>query len=88
MVIRHISFLAVLVSSIRQNQKSDKNDALAIAQAALFPEVGFISGKNIEQQQLQSVMRLRELCVKQKVAMNNQLKVLLLEFNIPYYHNK
>lgn len=27
-------------------------------------------------------MRLRELAVKQKVAMNNQLKALLLEFNI------
>ncbi len=73
---------AVLVSSIRQHQKSDKNDALAIAQAALLPEVVFISGKNIEQQQLQSVMRLRELCVKQKVATNNQLQALLLEFNI------
>ena len=73
---------AALVSSIRQNQKNDKNDALAIAQAALLPEVVFISGKNIEQQQLQSLMRLRELCIKQKVAMNNQIKALLLEFNI------
>ena len=73
---------AKLVASIRQNQKTDKNDALAIAQAALLPEVNFISGKNIEQQQLQSLMRLRELAVKQKVAMNNQLKALLLEFNI------
>ena len=73
---------AVLVSSIRQHQKNDKNDALAVAQAALLPEVVFISGKNIEQQQLQSIMRLRELCVKQKVAMNNQLQALLLEFNI------
>ena len=42
----------------------------------------FISGKSIEQQQLQSIMRLRELCVKQKTAMSNQLTALLLEFNI------
>ena len=73
---------AKLVSSVRQNQKSDKNDALAIAQAALLPEVNFITGKNIEQQQLQSIMRLRELCVRHKVATHNQLQALLLEFNI------
>ena len=42
---------AQLVSAIRQNQKTDKNDALAIIQASLLPEVNFISGKNVEQQQ-------------------------------------
>jgi transposase len=73
---------AKLVSAVRQNQKTDKNDALAIVQAALLPDVTFISGKSIEQQQLQSIMRLRELCVKQKTAMSNQLTALLLEFNI------
>lgn len=73
---------AKLVSAVRQNQKTDKNDALAIVQAALLPDVTFISGKSIEQQQLQSIMRLRELCVKQKTAMSNQLTSLLLEFNI------
>ena len=73
---------AKLVSVVRQNQKTDKNDALAIIQAALLPDVTFISGKSIEQQQLQSIMRLRELCVKQKTAAGNQLTSLLLEFNI------
>jgi len=73
---------AKLVAAVRQNQKTDKNDALAIVQATLLPDVTFISGKSIEQQQLQSIMRLRELCVKQKTAMSNQLTALLLEFNI------
>jgi transposase len=73
---------ARLVSSVRQNQKSDQNDALAIVQAALLPEVKFISGKNLDQQQLQSILRLRELCVRQKVATHNQLIALLFEFNI------
>ncbi|MBT6515929.1 MAG: IS110 family transposase [Crocinitomicaceae bacterium] len=73
---------AKLVSVVRQNQKTDKNDGLAIIQAALLPDVTFISGKSIEQQQLQSIMRLRELCVKQKTAAGNQLTALLLEFNI------
>ena len=73
---------AKLVATVRQNQKTDKNDALAIVQAALLPEIRFINGKSKEQQQLQSVMRLRELAMKQKTALNNQLKALLLEFNI------
>jgi transposase len=32
-----------LVAAIRQNQKTDKNDALAIVQATLLPDVVFIS---------------------------------------------
>ncbi|WP_010430739.1 IS110 family transposase [Vibrio cyclitrophicus] len=71
-----------LVASVRQSQKTDKNDALAIVQAALLPDVNFILGKSIEQQQLQSTMRLRELCSKQKTALSNQLIALLAEFNV------
>ena len=73
---------AKLVAAVRQHQKTDRNDALAIVQAALLPDVTFISGKSIEQQQLQAIMRLRELCVKQKTAAGNQLTSLLLEFDI------
>jgi transposase len=36
------------VAAIRQTQKTDTNDALAIIQASLLPEVRFVSGKNIE----------------------------------------
>jgi len=73
---------AKLVATVRQNQKTDKNDALAIIQAAHLPDINFIKGKSVEQQQLQSIMRLRELAVKQKTAINNQIKGLLLEFNV------
>jgi len=73
---------AKLVSAVRQNQKTDSNDALGIVQAALLPDITFISGKSIEQQKLQSIMRLRELCVKQKTATGNQITSLLLEFNL------
>lgn len=52
-----------IVSSIRQKQKTDRNDALAIVQASLLPEMTFIAGKTSEQQQLQSIMRIRELVV-------------------------
>lgn len=73
---------AKLVATVRQNQKTDKNDALAIIQAAQLPDINFIKGKNVEQPQLQSIMRLRELAIKQKTALNNQIKGLLLEFNV------
>jgi transposase len=73
---------AKLVATVRQNQKTDKNDALAIIQAAQLPEIRFINGKTEQQQQLQAVLRLRELAIKQKTALSNQLKALLLEFNI------
>jgi transposase len=73
---------AKLVATVRQNQKTDKNDALAIVQASQLPEIQFIKGKNEEQQQLQTVQRLRDLSIKQKNALNSQLNALLLEFNI------
>lgn len=80
----HIAELisAKLVATVRQNQKTDKNDALAIIQAAQLPDINFVKGKNVSQQQLQSMKRLRELAIKQKTALNNQIKGLLLEFNV------
>jgi len=65
---------AKLVNVVRQQQKNDKNDALAIVQASHLPDVRFIEGKTLEQQQLQSLMRIRELAVKQKTAIKNQIK--------------
>lgn len=73
---------AKLVSAVRQNQKTDKNDALAIVQASLLPEVRFISGKSVKQQQLQSIKRLRELAIKHRDALKKQIVALLLELNI------
>ena len=73
---------AKLVATVRQNQKTDKNDALAIVQAASLPDVTFIGGKTIEQQQLQSIKRFRELAVKHQGACQKQIVSLLLELNI------
>jgi transposase len=73
---------ARLVSKIRQHQKTDKNDALAIVQASQLVNIKFIKGKTFDQQELQSLMRMRELAVRQKVAIAKQIDSLLLEFNI------
>jgi transposase len=79
---------AKLVSVVRQNQKTDKNDALAIVQTSLLPDVTFIGGKTVEQQQLQSIKRLRELAVKHQGASQKQLVSLLLEMNIRISNRK
>jgi transposase len=79
---------AKLVATVRQNQKTDKNDALAIVQTASLPDVTFIGGKTVEQQQLQSIKRLRELAVKQQGAAQKQLVSLLLELNIRISNRK
>ena len=71
-----------LVANIRQNQKTDKNDALAVLQASQLIDIAFINGKSRAQQELQALVRLRELAVKQKTSLTNQLNALLLEFNI------
>jgi transposase len=73
---------AKLVAQIRQNQKTDKNDALAIVQASQLFDIQFLNGKTFEQQELQSIMRMRELAVKHKVALRNQIEAWLLKFNI------
>jgi transposase len=55
---------AKLVGNVRQNQKTDKNDALAVVQAAQLTGILFINGKSKEQQELQTLARLRDLAVK------------------------
>jgi len=47
-----------------------------------MPDVTYIGGKTVEQQQLQFTKRLRELAVKQQDASQKQLIALLLELNI------
>lgn len=79
---------AKLVSKIRQHQKTDKNDALSVVQASQLIDVQFIQGKTFTQQELQSIGRMRELAVKQKGALSNQIEALLLEFNIRVSNRK
>jgi transposase len=79
---------AKLVATVRQNQKTNKNDALPIVQAASLPDTTFIGGKTVEQQPLQSIKRLRELSVKQQGVSQKQLVSLLLELNIRISNRK
>jgi len=66
----------------RLGQKTDANDALAIAEAGLRTKMHFVTPKGIEQQNIQTLERVRELMVKQKTQVTNQVHGLLLEFGI------
>ena len=67
-----------LVKPFLIGNKNDANDALA--EASLRPKVRFIGIKTIEQQDIQSLQRIRELFVKQRTSTLNQARGLLAEY--------
>ena len=65
--------------------KSNKNDALdaqAICEAVTRPTMRFVAPKSIEQQDIQSLHRIRSNFVKQRTALINQIRGLLAEYGI------
>lgn len=73
---------ARFVTAFRQGQKTDSNDALAIAIAARQPNVKGATAKTIEQQSLQSCRRVHEHLSEQRTAVSNLIRGLLAEFGI------
>jgi len=71
------------VKPFRQGQKTDANDALAIAIAARQPHINSSRLLSVEDQCQQSIVRVRELLINQKVKTSNQIRALLLEFGVP-----
>lgn len=71
------------VKPFLQGQKTDQNDAVAIAIAATQPQVKACRLLTIEDQCQQGIVRIRDLLVKQKTASAKQLRDLLLEFDYP-----
>jgi transposase len=65
--------------------KSNKNDAVdaeAICEAVQRPGMRFVAIKSVEQQDVQSVHRIRSQLIKQRTALVNQIRGLLLERGI------
>jgi len=73
---------AQAIVPFRQGHKTDRNDALAVAEAANRPNIKVAPCKGIEQQGMQSVQRSRELLVQERTALSNHLRGLLLEFGV------
>ena len=68
------------VSPFRQGEKNDWNDALAIGIAGAQPTMRFVAVKNVDQQTIQSLHRVRSRLQRDRVAVSNQLRGLLMEF--------
>lgn len=65
--------------------KSNKNDAVdaeAICEAVQRPSMRFVPAKGIEQQDIQSMHRIRSQAVARRTALANQIRGLLMEYGI------
>lgn len=62
--------------------KNDHNDAIAIAEASRRPKATFVRVKTLEQQDIQSLDRIRDRLLKSRTAVVNQLRGLLAEYGV------
>lgn len=62
--------------------KNDAVDAEAICEAVQRPSMRFVPEKSIEQQDIQSIHRIRSQLVARRTAQGNQIRGLLLEYGI------
>jgi transposase len=70
------------VKAYLRGNKNDYNDALAIAEAVIRPQMRFVSVKTVAQQDIQALHRLREQRLKERTALCNQLRGLMAEYGI------
>lgn len=70
------------VKPFLQGQKNDYNDALAIAEASQRPKLHAVKVKTLDEQDLQSLHRLKPLAVRQRTQLCNQLRGLLSEYGV------
>jgi transposase len=67
-----------------KRNKNDRNDAAAIAAAARDPDMRFCKTKTKEQQDIQSIHRMRSLLVHQRTALANHIRGILAEYGIVF----
>ena len=70
------------VSPFVRGNKSDKNDAVAIAEASHRPNILPVPIKSLAQQDMQCLHRIRERHVKHRTGLSNQVRGLLSEYGI------
>lgn len=75
---------AKLVEQFRQGQKTDANDALAVGIAVRQPNYHTVGIKTVEQQNVQSLLRIQQHLSDQLTASSNMLRGLLMEFGIRF----
>ena len=73
---------AQYVKAFVRGNKNDYNDALAIAEAVVRPEMRFVTIKTPEQQDIQALHRLRRGCVGMRTGLCNQIRGLVGEYGL------
>ncbi len=73
---------AIYVQPFNKGPKNDYNDAEAIAEAALRPNLKTVSEKTREQLDLQALHRVRSRLVSRRTATMNQIRAFLIEQGI------
>jgi transposase len=73
---------AIYVKPFVKGQKNDYNDAEAIAEAALQPNLRFVQEKSQDQLDLQAYHRVRSRLVSRRTATINQIRAFLIEQGI------
>jgi transposase len=70
------------VTPYRKSNKNDPNDAAAICEAVSRPHMRFVPIKGVAHQDIQALHRARQLLIKQRTALCNQIRGLLSEYGI------
>lgn len=73
---------AQFVKPYRKSDKNDRNDAEAICEAVTRPTMRFVAVKSVEQQDMQTLHRVREGMMKDRIALINRIRGLLSEYGI------
>lgn len=73
---------AIYVKPFNNGQKNDYNDAEAIAEAALRPNLRTVAEKDQDQLDLQALHRVRARLVSRRTATINQIRAFLIEQGI------
>jgi transposase len=73
---------AQYVKAYLRGNKTDYNDALAIAEAVTRPQMRFVATKSQAQQDIQTLHRLRKKCERDRTANCNEIRGLLYEYGI------
>lgn len=70
------------VTPFVRGNKSDSNDVVAIAEASRRPNIIDVPIKTVAQQDIQSLHRMRDLCVRRRTSLMNQTRGLLSEYGV------
>ena len=73
---------AIYVKPFNKGQKNDYNDAEAIAEAALRPNLKTVFEKTQDQLDLQALHRIRDRLVRNRTGLMNQARAFCIEYGL------